>query len=264
MKTKLACAVLYAVLLPCAALAQVAPPIPIDVPPVPVLLESDGSSNGLAPTTVCGFVYDPSGFNVPLTLTASWQSLATGQVRTSPVSTHLPRPDLSKVFPVTNSDLGWCTVAPFSYGEGSWQVTITAAPPSGTFSLLPAAYSFTVTAPVDAAGNPIASFVGPLPAFAADAPALLSGYVYDRTQAAGHVDGITGVSIVARNTATPAASAIVLAASVPLTHYTQPEFPAAAGWSQSVTLPAGTWDLTVTARASSGAVNRQMVRVEVH
>lgn len=261
-KRSVLCGVLCLVFLGLPLLAQ-GPPIPVDAPPRPVLIESDGSSNGAAPTTVCGFAYVPDGFNWPLTFAATWQSLSTGQVRTSPVSAHLPRPDLSRVFPVTNSDLGWCTTAPFSYGEGSWQVTVTATPPPSVMTVTSASYSFTVTAPVDIVGNPIASFIGPLPVFSHGLPAMLSGYAYDRTQAAAHVDGIGSVSIVARNLANPAGPATVIAASVPLTHYTDLSFPAAVGWTQSVLLAQGTWDLTVTTRATSGAVNRQMVRVVV-
>jgi hypothetical protein len=254
------CVVISLLISVCPALAQ--GPVFTPSPAPAVMLESDGSSNGPVPVTVCGFVYLDPILGAP-TISASWRSLSTGVVRSSAVSTKLPRPDLSKALHLSSSDLGWCTVAPITYGEGNWQVTITAAPPPSALDATAATYSFTVTAPVDAIGNPIASFIAALPQIQANQPFVLSGYVYDRTAAAAHVDGIASVSIVARDTAAPASAPSVIAPSVPLTHYADANFPAAATWAQTVMLQSGVFDLTVTSRSTNGAVNRQMVRVVV-
>jgi hypothetical protein len=173
----------------------------------------------------------------------------------------LPRPDLALAFPhLTSYDLGFCTIAPFTYGEGSWQVTLTATSNVGA---LPATYSFTVTAPVDAVGNAFASFL-PDPSgqtITAHVPATLMGVAYDRASAPAS-DGITSVILAGRRVAQPASPAILLGSGT-ITHYTDPPFPPQAGWIASVTFPdPGLWDVTIVVAGPSG-VNRQMLRVSV-
>lgn len=241
-------------------IAQSGPPIPIDQP-FQLQIESDGSGNGPIPVSVCGFAFDAGGLSTIVRVSARWVSLRTGEVRTSPVAMKLPRPDLALAFPhLTSYDLGFCTIAPFTYGEGSWQVTLTATSNVGA---LPATYSFTVTAPVDMVGNPFASFV-PDPSgqtLTAHVPVTLMGAAYDRASAPTS-DGITSVILAGRRVAEPASPAILLA-SAALTHYTDPHFPAQASWIATVTFPdPGLWDITVVVSGPSG-VNRQMFRVNV-
>lgn len=233
-------------------------PIPLE-PPAPLLIESDGSSNGPLPVSVCGFALDPGGLSAGISVSARWVSLSTGEIRSSPVALKLPRPDLALAFPHRFSyDLGFCTIAPITIGEGSWQVLLTATSSLGAPS---ATYTFTVTAPIDAIGNPFASFLPDPGVVQAHHPVVWSGAAYDRSLAPTS-DGITSVRLAGRRVAEPASPAILLA-SAALTHYTDPHFPAQASWIATVTFPdPGLWDITVVVSGPSG-VNRQMFRVNV-